>query len=119
MDQHPRRTAAALDRYCTEGRNKGRPNTSSRSRRPVRQVPIPPELVTLLRVHLGRFGTGPDGRLFRSVNGSPLQPSTCWQVVPSADLTESAGAEGCVMLLWAQDPAGTNGSNRCPMGSWK
>jgi hypothetical protein len=43
-------------------------------------VPIPPELVTMLREHLARYGTGPDGRLFGSENGSPLQPSTWWQV---------------------------------------
>jgi integrase len=41
-------------------------------------VPIPPELVALLRVHIARFGTGPDGRLFRSENGNPIQPSTWW-----------------------------------------
>ena len=29
-------------------------------------VPIPPELVTILRDHLARFGTTEDGRLFRS-----------------------------------------------------
>jgi hypothetical protein len=39
-------------------------------------VPIPPELVSLLREHLETFGTGPGGRLFRSENGNPIQPST-------------------------------------------
>lgn len=53
---------------------KGRP------RRAVRKVPIPPELVALLRVHLARFGAAADGRLFRSVNGGTIQPSTYWQV---------------------------------------
>lgn len=37
-----------------------------RSKQTVRPVPIPPELVTLLREHLDQFGTAPDGRLFRS-----------------------------------------------------
>jgi integrase len=41
---------------------------------------VPPELVTLLRGHLERYGTGPDGRLFRSEAGNPLQPSTWWRV---------------------------------------
>jgi len=63
-----------------KGRNKGRPNTTSRGRRPTRRVPIPPELVTLLREHIKRFGIGPAGRLFRSENGNPLQPSTWWRV---------------------------------------
>jgi integrase len=43
-------------------------------------VPIPPELVRLLREHIARFGIGPDGRLFRSQNGNPIQPSTWWRV---------------------------------------
>jgi integrase len=51
-----------------------------RSRKAVRRVPIPPELVHLLRDHIERFGTAPDGRLFRSERGGVIQPSTWWQV---------------------------------------
>jgi hypothetical protein len=51
-----------------------------RSRKAVRRVPIPPELVALLRAHIARFGTAPDGRIFRSVSGAKIQPSTYWQV---------------------------------------
>jgi integrase len=71
-----------------KGRTKGRPGPAAR--RPVRKVPIPPELVSLLRAHLQAFGTAPDGRLFRSESGNPLQPSTWWQVwqkVRAASLT--------------------------------
>jgi integrase len=71
-----------------KGRTKGRP--SPRARRPVRKVPIPPELARLLRVHIATFGVAPDGRLFRSESGNPLQPSTWWQVwqkVRAASLT--------------------------------
>jgi integrase len=71
-----------------KGRTKGRP--SPRARRPVRKVPIPPQLVALLRNHIQTFGTGRDGRLFRSARGSPIQPSTWWQVwqkVRAASLT--------------------------------
>jgi integrase len=39
-------------------------------------VPIPPDLVRLIRDHIERFGTGKDGRLFRSVNDNPISPST-------------------------------------------
>lgn len=53
---------------------------SARARRATRNVPIPPELVTLLREHISRFGTGPGGRLFRSESGNPIQPSTYWRV---------------------------------------
>jgi integrase len=38
-----------------KGRTKGRPGP--RARRPARKVPIPPELVELLRAHLEAFGT--------------------------------------------------------------
>jgi integrase len=71
-----------------KGRTKGRPTPSAR--RPVRKVPIPPELVELLRGHIEQFGVAPDARLFRSENGNPLQPSTWWQVwqkVRAASLT--------------------------------
>jgi integrase len=34
----------------------------------------------MLREHLDLFGTTPDGRLFRSENGNPIQQSTWWQV---------------------------------------
>jgi len=61
-----------------KGRTKGRPAT--RTRRPARRVPIPPELVVMLREHLDLFGTAPDGRLFRSENGNPVHPSTWWRV---------------------------------------
>lgn len=54
---------------------KGRPRQAA-ARRATRNVPIPPELVTLLREHIDRFGTDEDGRLFRSENGNPIQPST-------------------------------------------
>ena len=56
----------------------------------MRKVPIPPELVELLRAHIETFGVAPDGRLFRSERGNPLQPSTWWQVwqkVRAASLT--------------------------------
>ena len=71
-----------------KGRTKGRP--TARARRPVRKVPVPPELAGLLRAHIAQFGVAPDGRLFRSENGTPLQPSTWWQVwqkIRAASLT--------------------------------
>ena len=50
----------------------------------VRPVPIPPELVTLLRWHLGEFGTAADGRLFRQPNGRIVGSSTYSQVWQAA-----------------------------------
>jgi integrase len=51
-----------------------------RSRKSVRKVPIPPELVCLIREHIEQFGAAPGGNLFRSEQGNPIQPSTWWQV---------------------------------------
>jgi len=58
---------------------KGRPRQAA-ARLATRNVPIPPELVALLRDRIERFGTGEDGRLFRSANGNPIQSCTWWQV---------------------------------------
>jgi integrase len=47
-----------------------------------RAVPIPPELVAILREHIATYGTGPDGRLFLSTKGNPVASSTysrVWQ----------------------------------------
>jgi hypothetical protein len=61
-----------------KGRTRGRPST--RTRKPSRRIPAPPELVAMLREHIARFGAGLDGRIFRSERGNPINASTCWQV---------------------------------------
>jgi integrase len=64
----------------------GRPWTDSREahdqkglkhrpRTAVRWVPIPPELVALLRWHITVYGYAPDGRLFRTARGGMIQES--------------------------------------------
>jgi integrase len=40
-----------------------------------RTIPIPPELVRLLRAHVKRYGTTPDGRIFQTARGGILQDS--------------------------------------------
>jgi integrase len=40
-----------------------------------RTIPIPPELVCLLRAHIKRYGTTPDGRIFQTARGGLLQDS--------------------------------------------
>jgi integrase len=55
-----------------------------------RSVPIPPELVELLRWHVATFGVAPDGRLFRSVNGGVVGSTTyarVWQEARRVALT--------------------------------
>jgi integrase len=40
-----------------------------------RTIPIPPELVKLLRAHIKRYGTTPDERIFQTARGGILQDS--------------------------------------------
>jgi integrase len=64
----------------------------NRPRRAVRVVPIPPELVAILRRHIDLYGVGPDGRLFRSESGGVLYPSSyryVWQQARPLALTPS------------------------------
>jgi hypothetical protein len=54
-----------------------------RCQRSALNVPVPAELVSLLRGHLERFGTGEDGRIFLGSSAArkqPNQPSTWWQI---------------------------------------
>ncbi len=47
-----------------------------RAQKTTRPVPIPPELVELIRRHMDHFGTTQDGRLFRAPRGGMLGEST-------------------------------------------
>jgi integrase len=49
-----------------------------------RGVPIPPELVGMLRAHVDRFGVAEDGRLFRSERGNVVAGSTYSRVWKAA-----------------------------------
>lgn len=62
-------------------------------------MPIPPELVALLREHIARCGTGPGVRLFRSENGNPIQPSTWWRVWQRARAIALTPAQAATPLL--------------------
>jgi integrase len=61
----------------------------------IRIVPIPPALVTLLRQHLHRSGTAPDGRLFRGTRGGMLSESLygrTWHAAHNAALGPALAA---------------------------
>lgn len=45
-----------------------------------RVVPIPPELVRILRNHFDEFGAAEDGRLFRTSTGGVVPASTVWRI---------------------------------------
>jgi Phage integrase family len=57
-----------------------------------RTIPIPPELVKLLRAHIKRYGTTPDGRIFQTARGGILQDSAyneVWAEARTKALTEA------------------------------
>lgn len=60
----------------------------------VRHVPIPPELVTILREHLSEFGTAADGRLFRGRDDRPLsgQYGKVWRAARRTALSRAEAA---------------------------
>src|ERR1039457_7141401 len=66
-----------------------------RAEHELRSVPIPPGLVALRRAHLQRYGTGPDGRLFRTARDGAIQQSTysaIWQAARTAAFTTAQHA---------------------------
>jgi integrase len=73
------RTAAAWTGNGTGHEDRG---LKQRPEHAVRAVPIPPDLITLLRRHLATHGTAPDGRLFPGKRGGILSESVygrAWQ----------------------------------------
>ena len=58
-----------------------------------RTIPIPPELVRLLRAHIKRYGTTPDGRIFQTARGGILQDSGYNEVWAEARQTALAPAQ--------------------------
>jgi len=55
------------------GQSRERRSLKHRANGAVRVIPIPPQLVALLRHHQDTYGTAEDGRLFRTLHGGPLQ----------------------------------------------
>jgi integrase len=51
-----------------------------RAKDETREVPIPPELVAILREHITTFGVADDGRLFRSERGNVVSGSNYYRV---------------------------------------
>jgi integrase len=61
----------------------------------VRPVPVPPELVQIVRAHITEHGTTADGRLFRGHYGGELSESTygrVWEKARAAALTATQAA---------------------------
>jgi hypothetical protein len=71
-----RTTPEVGKRYTDSGELHDEKGLKHRPDDEVHPVPIPPELVAILRWHLEEFGTAPDGRLFRQLGGSVVNSST-------------------------------------------
>jgi integrase len=81
--------------WTDTGAGHERRGLKNRPRRAIRVIPIPPELVAILRRHIDRYGLAPDGRLFRSESGGVLYPSSyryVWQQARPLALTPSQAA---------------------------
>jgi integrase len=62
----------ANKRWTDNGQAHDERGLKHRASNETRRVPIPPELITILREHLAEFGTAADGRLFRTRRGGIL-----------------------------------------------
>jgi integrase len=58
--------------WTNNGRARDERGLKHRGPDDVRPVPIPPELVAILRAHLAKYGTDPDGRLFVGERGGEV-----------------------------------------------
>ncbi|WP_423509641.1 tyrosine-type recombinase/integrase [Streptomyces xinghaiensis] len=91
QETRPRAGAA----WTNDGEAHDRRGLKHRSRKAVRPVPIPPELVAMLRWHVSAHGVAPDGRLFRTLRGGLVQESgygEVWARAREKALTPAAAA---------------------------
>ena len=78
-----------------------------------RTIPVPPELVQLLRAHIRRYGTTPDGRIFQTASGGLLQDSGYNEVWTAA--REGPSPPPSTGRRWAGVPTAC-GTRRCRCG---
>jgi integrase len=69
------------------------------ARNAIRRVPIPAVLVTMIREHVERHGTAPDGRLFQTYRGGIYHASTLWRVLQRARKLAFTEAQQASLLV--------------------
>jgi integrase len=77
-------------RFTDSGQTSDESGLKHRDKGADRPVPIPPELVTILREHIETFETAPDGRLFHTRSGGIFSGSAyadVWQTARTLALT--------------------------------
>jgi site-specific recombinase XerD len=91
-----RATPYAGKEWTDSGRNRDERQLKQRAVGESRTVPCPPELTALLQEHLERFGTAPDGRLFRGERNAEELPKLTivrtWQRARARAFTEEVAA---------------------------
>lgn len=85
-------------RWTDSGEAHDQRGLKHRPKADTRPVPIPPELVQLLRWHLDTFGTAGDGRLFRSRNDKVVGSSSYSKIWQQARLVALSPAQAASML---------------------
>ncbi len=66
------RSSGGFDDYVAAAAGEG---SAASAAHETRTIPIPPQLVKLLRAHIKRYGTTPDGRIFQTARRGILQDS--------------------------------------------
>ncbi|MFY1654048.1 tyrosine-type recombinase/integrase [Solwaraspora sp. WMMB762] len=85
--------------WTDDGQPHERRGLKHRADKETRTVSIPPQQVELLCVHLRRYGTARDGRLFHGLHGGPLSESVYdrwWKLAREKALTEEQVASPLV-----------------------
>ena len=84
-------SAARAGKYWTDdGTARQQRGLKHRAQHETRTIPIPPVLAQMLRAHLKRYGTAPDGRIFQTARGGHTQDSVygaVWADARAAALT--------------------------------
>jgi integrase len=89
-----RRSSPAVGRaWSNSGERRERRQLKHRGDNEVRLVPCAPPLTRLLRGHLKKYGTAPDGRLFPGARGGPLSESVYGRIWEAARAAALAPAE--------------------------
>jgi hypothetical protein len=99
------RTGAA---WTSDGTSHEQRGLKQRPDGAIRQVPIPPVLVSMLRHHLHHHGTTPDGPLFRGTRGGLLSESVYGRTWHAARTLALGPGLGCYR-------AGPGGPTTCAM----
>ncbi|MEV0141971.1 tyrosine-type recombinase/integrase [Streptomyces globisporus] len=97
--------------WTDDGKSYEERGLKRRARKATRPIPIPPVLVSLLRVHLEEHGTAPDGLLFRAVRGGRVRSTeytAIWQAARVKALSPEEAATPLAEVPYSLRHAGVS-----------